>query len=276
MDRIRSAWLSLAVACAVILWVGSSVEGRSGQGEMPGAPMADLERGEQLYVSVCAGCHGMEGDEIPNINLTSGKFRRPHNDRELVNVIRNGIPGTPMVPTGLPEGQAALVVKYLRWASGAPTSPAATAAPAPAASLVGRPANGKALYDGKGSCASCHQVQGVGGYLGPDLSSVGTTRQPMELEKSMTDPDADIRPGSAIARVTDADGSLVIGRLLVQDTHLLQLLTKDGQVRSFPRADLRHLEVQTTSGMPNYAGLLTPQEIADIVSYLQTLNAPAR
>ena len=145
MERTRRARLSLAVACAVILWVGRSVEGRSGQGEMPGASSADLERGEQLYVSACAGCHGMEGDEIPDINLTRGTFRRPYADRELVNIIRNGIPGTPMAPSGLPQDQPALVVKYLRWASGALTSPAATAAPSPAASLVGRAANGKAL-----------------------------------------------------------------------------------------------------------------------------------
>jgi mono/diheme cytochrome c family protein len=61
-----------------------------------------------------------------------------------------------------------------------------------------------------------------------------------------------------------------------QDTHALELMTQDGQVRSFQKAGLRHMEVQTTSGMPSYAGLLTPQEIADVVSYLQTLTASAQ
>lgn len=266
--RTRCAWLSLAVVSAVILWVGSTVEGRSGQGEQPGSTIADLERGEQLYMSICANCHGMEGDEIPNINLASGKFRRPYTDRELASVIRNGIPATPMVRTGLSEDQAASLVKYLRWASGAPNPPATP--------LVGRPASGKAVYDGKGACANCHQVQGVGGYLGPNLSNVGTTRRPIELEMSMTDPDADIRPGTSIARVTAGDGTVIVGRLLGQETDLVQLVTQDGRIRSFPRADLRHFEVQTNSGMRNYTGLLTAQEIADLVSYLQTLDAPAR
>lgn len=271
MHTTRCAGLNLAAVVVVALWLGRPVEGRGGQDEMSPALIAELEHGEQVYVARCANCHGIDGDQIPGINLLSGTFRRRYTDRQLVNVIRTGIAGTPMVPTGLPEERAAVVVKYLRWSAGAPVAPAAASATA----LAGRPASGKTLYEGKGSCVTCHQIQGVGGYLGPDLSNIGAARQPAELERSMTDPDADIRPDSRIARVTDADGTVVVGRLLSDDTHLLQLVTQDGQVHSFARADLRHLEVPTSSGMPTYAGALTSQEIADIVSYLQTLNAPA-
>src|ERR1700674_1021621 len=40
----------------------------------------------------------------------------------------------------------------------------------------GDPARGKAIYEGKGDCASCHRINGVGGRLGPDLSDIGVPR----------------------------------------------------------------------------------------------------
>src|SRR5689334_9692276 len=40
----------------------------------------------------------------------------------------------------------------------------------------GDPARGKAIYEGKGDCASCHRINGVGSRLGPDLSDIGVPR----------------------------------------------------------------------------------------------------
>jgi putative heme-binding domain-containing protein len=229
---------------------------------------AELEGGEQVYASTCATCHGAEGDAIPNIDLGSGKFRRAYTDRELVNVIRNGISGTAMAPAQISEREAALVVGYLRWASGvpAPTLPGTTGG------LVGNVANGKALYSGKGGCVACHVVQGVGGHLGPDLSGIGSARPSVDLERALTDPNAEVRPDARVARVT-ASGRDVVGRLLGEDANSLHLRLQDGQQVSFRKSDVRW-EVPAASGMSSYAGALTAQEIADIVSYLRTLDAP--
>ena len=41
---------------------------------------------------------------------------------------------------------------------------------------AGDPARGKAIYEGKGDCASCHRINGVGSRLGPDLSDIGVPR----------------------------------------------------------------------------------------------------
>jgi len=46
---------------------------------------------------------------------------------------------------------------------------------------AGDPSRGKALYDGKGACATCHRVNGVGSRLGPDLSDVGQLRRAVDL-----------------------------------------------------------------------------------------------
>lgn len=248
------------------LWMGSHVDGRA-----QARPMteAELARGEQVFASTCVTCHGMEGDAIPNIDLGTGKFRRPYTDRELIRVIRTGIPGTAMPANQISEQQAALVVGYLRWASGVSTPMVLDATEG----VSGNVSNGKTLYDGKGACATCHRVQGIGGYLGPDLSGIGAVRQPMELERALTDPDATIRPGDGIARVTTSDGAVVVGRLSGEDANSLHLVLQDGEQMSFRKSDVRW-EVPKTSGMPSYVSTLTTQEIADIVNYLSTLNGP--
>src|SRR5439155_9497833 len=96
--------------------------------------------------------------------------------------------------------------------------------------LRGDPVNGKVIFEGKGGCTSCHMVNGTGGFLGPDLSSVGLTRRSIELERAMTDPDADIRTGSRTVKVVAKEGTTTIGRLLNQDTYSLQMIDAKGNL----------------------------------------------
>jgi len=126
MRITRCALIGVAVvSVTTTLWVGA-VEGRVSQGEKPAARTADIERGEQLFGVKCAGCHGLEGDEIPDVNPVEGKFKRPYTDRQLVTIIRNGIPSTPMVPRAdLAQDEVTVIVKYLRWAA-SESSPAPT------------------------------------------------------------------------------------------------------------------------------------------------------
>src|SRR5438093_10330041 len=75
---------------------------------------ADIENGSRLYQGSCVGCHGASGDGIPGIDLGRGQFRRAVTDSEIIYVIRSGIPGTTMPPSGFSEDQAAAIVAYLR------------------------------------------------------------------------------------------------------------------------------------------------------------------
>ena len=47
---------------------------------------------------------------------------------------------------------------------------------------TGDPSRGKALYDGKGACATCHRVNGLGSRLGPDISDVAQIRRAVDLQ----------------------------------------------------------------------------------------------
>jgi mono/diheme cytochrome c family protein len=68
-----------------------------------GLTPADIERGGQIFLSNCASCHGPDGDGVSGVNLASNKFRRASTERELIGIIQNGIPGTPMPPGNYPD-----------------------------------------------------------------------------------------------------------------------------------------------------------------------------
>jgi putative heme-binding domain-containing protein len=233
-----------------------------------GYTAADVERGGQTYLLSCASCHGPNGDTLPGISLFTGSYRRATTDQELVALFRGGIPGTPMPPSSLSEADALQVVAYLR------SRPAAVAA-SKTAGPVGTAAAGKALY-GTLDCATCHMIDGTGGFLGPDLSSVGITRRADELERSLTTPSADIRNGSRTVAITTTNGAAVTGRLLNQDTYTLQFIDTAGRLTSIRKDAVRKWEVMDSSAMPDYRQKLNPQQIADLVSYLQALNTPVR
>jgi putative heme-binding domain-containing protein len=221
---------------------------------------ADLLDGERAFKNSCANCHGPDGDVIPGIDLGRGRFRRPMTDEDLVRIIRTGIPNTPMPPSQMTVEQAQKIVAYLR-----------NRATAVRASVgAGDPLRGKAAFD-KGTCASCHRVGGTGSRVGPDLTDVGSRRSAIELERALVDPAADVAPGNRTYRVVLKDGTTVTGRLLGHDTFSVQLLDTREQLRSFAKADLRELGFVATP-MPSYRTSMTPQEIADVVSYLSSLR----
>jgi putative heme-binding domain-containing protein len=227
---------------------------------------ADLLDGGRAYADRCATCHGPNGDLVPNIDFSRGQFRRPMADADLVRIIRQGIPNTPMPAINVTEAQAGQIVAYLRsLAAGKSTTV-----------LTGDAARGKALFDAKGNCTSCHTVAGAGGRKGPDLTNVGGVRRAPELERALLDPQADIQPNHRSYRVVLKDGTTVSGRLLGYDTFHIRLLDARDELRSFAKDDLKSHGF-AESPMPSYRNTLTPQEIADIVSYLSTLRtAPAK
>jgi cytochrome c oxidase cbb3-type subunit 3 len=223
---------------------------------------ADVEDGGRLYRSNCVSCHGANGDQVAGVDLMHGKFRRAATDDGLVQIIRNGIPGTPMPPGNFTEFQAQTIVAYLR----------STAADASRESLSGDAARGKAIFEGKGGCLNCHRVKGNGSRVGPDLSDIGNVRRPADLERSILDPNAEIRPENRYVRAVMRDGTIVTGRILTEDTFNLQILDSHEKLVSLSKSNLREYTFLKNSPMPSYRDKLSPEELADVVSYLASLK----
>jgi putative heme-binding domain-containing protein len=251
----RRATVAVAAFATIALSVGHFSLRAHAQHETA----ADLLDGERAFRSTCANCHGPDGDLITGIDLGRGRFRRPMTDDDLVRIIRTGIPNTPMPATSMSVEQAQKIVAYLR----------SRAAGTRASVVAGDASRGKAAFDRAGACTSCHRVAGAGSRVGPDLSDVGSRRSAAELERALLEPGADVAPANRTYRVVLQDGTTVSGRLLGHDTFTVQLLDTREQLRSFTKSDLRELGF-VPSPMPAYRA--TPQEVADMISYLSSLR----
>ena len=220
---------------------------------------ADLLDGERAFRNTCANCHGPDGNVIAGIDLGRGQFRRPLTDDELVRIIRTGIPNTAMPASPMTAEQASKIVAYLR----------ARAAAARGSVVAGDAARGKAAFEREGACLSCHRAADMGARVGPDLTGIGGRRSAAEIERALRDPGADVAPANRTYRVVRPDGTTVAGRLLGHDTFTVRLLDTREQLRSFTKSELREHGF-VPSPMPPYRG--SPQEIADMVSYLSSLR----
>jgi cytochrome c oxidase cbb3-type subunit III len=223
---------------------------------------ADIEDGGRVFRNTCANCHGPDGNEVAGIDLGRGVFRRANTDQDLIQIIRNGIPGTAMPATSFSEAQAVQVVAYLR-------SVAATKRSASGLGVVDR---GRAVFEGKGACLTCHRVEASGARLGPDLSNIGQLRRAVELETSIVSPEAEVLATNRTYRVVSKDGVATTGRLLNLDSFTVQMLDSKEQLRSFDKSKLRDYGFVEQSPMPSYRDKLSAQELADVVSYLVSLK----
>jgi putative heme-binding domain-containing protein len=221
----------------------------------------DLEDGKRVYQASCANCHGPDGNLIAGSDFGRAVYRRPYTNDELAGIVMMGIANTPMPPNpGMSREQALRVVEYLR-----------SMAAGSAGGAVGDPQRGRALFEGKGECTACHRVRGAGSRVGPDLTSIGALRRAAELEQSLVDPPAEVQPENRFYRVTPKSGASVTGRLLNRDSFTVQLIDTDENLRLFRIADLRGHGFEETP-MPSARDKLSPQEIADVVSYLSSLR----
>ena len=225
-------------------------------------PATDVENGGRLFLASCAACHGPDGNAVAGVDLSRGQFRRATSDEDLVRIIRTGIPNTGMPPNNISEVNAGNIVAYLR----------TIAAETRSTSAPGDPGRGRAIFEGKGGCTTCHRVSGNGSRSGPDLTDVGGQRRAADLERSIVDPGAAVLPNHRSFRVVTREGAEVTGRLLNHDLFTVQLLDSKEQLRSFQKSALREHAFVDGSPMPSYRDRLSTEELSDLVGYLVSLR----
>lgn len=140
---------------------------------------------------------------------------------------------------------------------------------------AGNESAGAAIFAGKGNCQTCHRVLTKGSRVGPDLTDVGLTRTPAQLEKSLLDPAAEILPENRFYKVVTRDGTTITGRLLNLDTYQILMIDSKEQLRRFEKSTLREHGFVDGSSMPSYRTTLSRQELADVIAYLGTLKGVA-
>lgn len=223
-----------------------------------------IQAGLRLYTQECALCHGPQGDLIDGVNLRLGQFRNVQSDDDLRAVIAGGAAGGRMPAFAFDADELAAVVAYIR----------AGFDPDGVAVRVGNAERGKALFEGKGDCASCHRVNGVGPRTAPDLSDVGLRRSPANLQLNLVDPETALLPINRPVRLVTVNEETITGRRLNEDTYSVQLIDSEGRLRSLLKEDLASYEI---SEQPSKSPTdLDADEVADVVAYLLTLRGVER
>jgi len=233
----------------------------------------ELEKGRQLFLGMCSRCHGVEGGGGEGPNLNRPVLSRAPDDQALAAVIRDGIPdrGMPRVRR-FTDAELHAMVLYIR-------SLGRTAAVA----IAGSPEKGKAVYQRSG-CSSCHIIDGEGGSLGPELTSVGAHRAPDYLRQAVVDPAAALPrgvlpiPGRGFneflpVRVVTQDGREVRGIRVNEDSFTIQIRDQSNQLYSFRKSDIQTLEKEVgQSLMPDYQARIPGADLDDLVAYLASLG----
>jgi putative heme-binding domain-containing protein len=253
----RIIWL----AAAALVCAGA--HGRAGaQVQDHQYSAAEIQAGSRLYANQCQSCHGQMGDQVQGINLRRGQFRRVASDDDIRRIITVGVTESGMPPFKLQPSELDQLVAFIR----AGFDPGGTAV------RIGDAQRGKAVFEGKGQCTSCHRVNGVGSRVAPDLSDIGSARQPAALHRALLEPTQAMWPINRPVRIVTRDGRTIRGRRLNEDTFTVQVIDENERLVSIDKAEIKEFEKAAKSTMPSVAGKLTGDEIADLLAYLLSLK----
>lgn len=203
----------------------------------------------------------MDGAGGRGANLTHPKLKRAADDAALMELIRNGIPGTSMDGAWqLSDAELTRLVAYVR--SLGQTAPV---------HLPGDPLHGKQLYAENG-CAGCHITSGEGRAIGPELTAIGAQRSAAYLRQALLQPGAVVPEEFASVVIKQRDGSEIQGIRVNEDTFTIQVRDLRGAYQSYRKANLVSIERPAgVSAMPAYA-TLAPAHLDDLIAYLAELR----
>ena len=260
-----------------VLLIAARADDRNPLANRPGAAKA----GEYEFRINCAMCHGLGahgGGRGPD--LTRAKKKHATTDADLFQVISNGITGTAMPANGIggqgvgmTDDEIWEIIAYIRSQEVKPSVSSAN------------PVHGKELFFGDADCSSCHMVHGQGGRLGPDLTSVASSRTHDAIIESVREPSRRLAWGlqesskefaqeyETITVVT-AEGRKVRGVAFNEDQFSVQLMDMGGHLHLLEKDKLQSFSKTRESMMPPAdEQTLSRSDLEDIIAYLASLEA---
>lgn len=133
---------------------------------------------------------------------------------------------------------------------------------------------GKAIVNGHlgANCIACHRVESEeGSEVGPMLRQVGGQRTKAEIAESLVEPSAKIVPGFGIETIVLKDGTSLAGSVTKESPKTLEFRLPDGKIQKIAVGTIAS-RTPPVSVMPPMLGILTPEEIRDVVAYLSGLK----
>jgi len=119
----------------------------------------------------------------------------------------------------------------------------------------------------------CHTTANGQKPKGPHLVDIGKRYKPSELVESVLKPSAKIAQGFDTYGFVTTEGRIIVGFVTSESAKQIQVRQLDGVPITIEKNQLDERVKQSKSMMPD--GLvdnLTPQQLGDLLAYLQSLN----
>jgi putative membrane-bound dehydrogenase-like protein len=160
----------------------------------------------------------------------------------------------------------ARVAKILKSAVGSDRD-AAVAKYQPVLDLVGEAKAGAALF--ARHCLTCHQMQGKGAHVGPDLSGIAS-RAKLALLEDILNPGKEVSPDFVNYVVVTKQGKVFTGLLAADTPTLVRLRGQQGAEETILRSDIEEVRPNHQSLMPEgFEQALNLQDVAHLLEFLQ-------
>ncbi|MEM9326384.1 MAG: hypothetical protein AAGA85_12030, partial [Bacteroidota bacterium] len=137
--------------------------------------------------------------------------------------------------------------------------------------LEGNFENGEKMFEAA-LCRSCHAMQGRGSNLGPELTQLGNRFSVRDMAVALVDPNAEISDQYTISDLELADGSLLQGKVVKEDSDTLYVMVNpldQDHLLKIPSLQVVTEKASSRSFMfPGMLNRLNKQEVYDLMSYL--------
>jgi len=118
------------------------------------------------------------------------------------------------------------------------------------------------------NCRPCHQLDGVGNVIGPQLDGVGN-RGLERLCEDVLDPNRSVDPAFRSTLLILNDGDVVSGLLRREEAELVVLADSTGKEISVPKKQIQERRQSETSLMPeNFGELISVEDFNNLLAYL--------
>jgi cytochrome c oxidase cbb3-type subunit III len=132
--------------------------------------------------------------------------------------------------------------------------------------VAGNVNEGRELFFKKGGCATCHMINGAGGFLGSDLSHYGAITSVAELREQIMNHDQSPRARKIV--VETRDGRKLSGFARSEDNFSLQLQTLDGNFHFLDKSTVVSVDYPPGVAAVDGEKKLTKSDLDALISYL--------
>jgi putative membrane-bound dehydrogenase-like protein len=133
-------------------------------------------------------------------------------------------------------------------------------------SMSGDVIRGKAVF--KQQCAGCHQSEGMGHAIGPNLEAAAT-RGAASILTNVLDPSREVNPQYFNYVVLTTEGRSIAGMIAAENANSITLGQAESKKETVLREDIELIRNTNQSIMPEgFEKAIPPQAMADLIAYL--------